>query len=106
MRQIMRMTPKSQNFGRGLPRPRVSDSPASGGWKQLRCQGHLVSQAENARPRKAPAEANTAKSSNHRLSITETLGSLRTDASDHEDDPEITEGVWDNSSVGRDGILR
>ncbi|KZN89715.1 TBC domain-containing protein [Penicillium chrysogenum] len=40
--------------------------------------------------KKRQREANTAKSSNHRLSITETLGSLRTDASDHEDDPEIT----------------
>ncbi|CAG7996070.1 unnamed protein product [Penicillium nalgiovense] len=39
--------------------------------------------------KKRQREANTAKSSNHRLSITETLGSLRTDASDHEDDPEI-----------------
>jgi hypothetical protein len=40
--------------------------------------------------KKRQREANTAKSSSHRLSITETLGSLRTDASDHEDDPEIT----------------
>ncbi|CAI7656126.1 unnamed protein product [Penicillium glandicola] len=41
--------------------------------------------------KKRQREANTTKSSNHRLSITETLGSLRTDVSDHEDDPEITQ---------------
>lgn len=40
--------------------------------------------------KKRQREANTTKSSIHRLSITETLGTLRTDASDHEDDPEIT----------------
>lgn len=41
--------------------------------------------------KKRQREANTAKSSNHRLSITETLGTLRTDASsDHEDDHEVT----------------
>ncbi|EKV15682.1 hypothetical protein PDIG_14000 [Penicillium digitatum PHI26] len=42
------------------------------------------------RRKKRQREANTTKSSIHRLSITETLGTLRTDASDHEDDPEIT----------------
>ncbi|KAJ5516078.1 hypothetical protein N7527_007638 [Penicillium freii] len=40
--------------------------------------------------KKRQREANTTKGSIHRLSITETLGTLRTDASDHEDDPEIT----------------
>ncbi|KAJ5497560.1 hypothetical protein N7463_009547 [Penicillium fimorum] len=40
--------------------------------------------------KKRQREANVTKSSIHRLSITQTLGSLRTDASDHEDDPEIT----------------
>ncbi|KAJ5178639.1 uncharacterized protein N7500_001338 [Penicillium coprophilum] len=40
--------------------------------------------------KKRQREANTTKSSIHRLSITETLGTLRSDASDHEDDPEIT----------------
>ncbi|KAJ5357037.1 hypothetical protein N7517_011646 [Penicillium concentricum] len=40
--------------------------------------------------KKRQREANVTKSSIHRLSMTETLGTLRTDASDHEDDPEIT----------------
>ncbi|KGO76222.1 hypothetical protein PITC_036480 [Penicillium italicum] len=40
--------------------------------------------------KKRQREASTTKSSIHRLSITETLGTLRTDTSDHEDDPEIT----------------
>ncbi|OQE44898.1 hypothetical protein PENCOP_c002G07411 [Penicillium coprophilum] len=40
--------------------------------------------------KKRQREANTTKSSIHRLSITETLGTLRSDASDHEDEPEIT----------------
>ena len=42
------------------------------------------------RRKKRQREANTAKSSNHRLSITETLGTLRTDASDPEDDSEVS----------------
>ncbi|KAJ5120915.1 uncharacterized protein N7515_010303 [Penicillium bovifimosum] len=42
------------------------------------------------RRKKRQREANTAKSSAHRLSVTETLGSLRTDTSDPEDDPEIS----------------
>jgi hypothetical protein len=42
------------------------------------------------RRKKRQREANTAKSSTHRLSVTETLGSLRTDTSDPEDDPEIS----------------
>jgi hypothetical protein len=41
------------------------------------------------RRKKRQREANTSKSSNHRLSITETLGTLRTDASDPEDDPDV-----------------
>jgi hypothetical protein len=41
------------------------------------------------RRKKRQREATTAKSSNHRLSITETLGTLRTDASEPEDDSEI-----------------
>ncbi|KAJ5783240.1 hypothetical protein N7457_005014 [Penicillium paradoxum] len=41
------------------------------------------------RRKKRQREATSTKSSIHRLSVTETLGSLRTDASDPEDDPEI-----------------
>ncbi|KAJ5762553.1 uncharacterized protein N7511_005935 [Penicillium nucicola] len=41
------------------------------------------------RRKKRQREANTTKSSGHRLSIGETLGTLRTDASDAEDDPDV-----------------
>ncbi|KXG52898.1 uncharacterized protein PGRI_081540 [Penicillium griseofulvum] len=40
--------------------------------------------------KKRQREANVTKSSIHRLSISETLGTLRTDSPDHDDDPEIT----------------
>ncbi|KAJ5965176.1 uncharacterized protein N7479_005052 [Penicillium vulpinum] len=52
--------------------------------------------------KKRQREASTTKSSIHRLSIAETLGTLRTDASDHEDDPEITklrQGASDSRSL-------
>ncbi|KAJ5297354.1 hypothetical protein N7508_007603 [Penicillium antarcticum] len=41
------------------------------------------------RRKKRQREANTSKSSGHRLSIGETLGTLRTDVSDPEDDPDV-----------------
>lgn len=51
--------------------------------------------------KKRQREANTIKSGNRSLSITETLGHLRTDASDHEDDPEITKLRQDASETSR-----
>ncbi|KAJ5559161.1 hypothetical protein N7535_008975 [Penicillium sp. DV-2018c] len=42
------------------------------------------------RRKKRQREASASKSSPHRLSVTETLGSHRTDASDPEDDPEVS----------------
>ncbi|KAJ5800508.1 uncharacterized protein N7518_002576 [Penicillium psychrosexuale] len=51
--------------------------------------------------KKRQREANTIKSGNRSLSITETLGHLRTDTSDHEDDPEITKLRQDASEASR-----